>query len=295
MIETADRNPAIVQIAVDIIFGEMPVRRARSEFVAAARTASPKRVWPSSHHKPTVIAGTMISTRSCGPVNVIEPISQLLQIGVGYCVENSPELYEGRVNVTARANSAMPIVATRTITRGALARRRITVSSTTVPVAAPSKTARTKPTQYGMFELTTATASTAAAGTPMSPTAKLMTRVERYTSTMPIAISAMLSPSTTPWKSRFAVQMWGCSRDANITRSAAFDAEEDSTREVVAFEQLCRGPLEFHFALLEEDRAVGDREGHVQRLLDDQHRLPLFLQAIDELEHALHDDRREAE
>ena len=51
--DRADRNPAIVQTPVDTILGLMPVRRARSEFVAAARTASPNAVWPSSHHSPT--------------------------------------------------------------------------------------------------------------------------------------------------------------------------------------------------------------------------------------------------
>ena len=48
----AERNPAIVQTPVDTSFGLMPVSRARSALVAAARTASPNAVWPSSHHKP---------------------------------------------------------------------------------------------------------------------------------------------------------------------------------------------------------------------------------------------------
>src|SRR5262249_58076544 len=44
MIEIAERNPAMLQIAVDISFGLMPVSRARSEFVADARTETPKRL-----------------------------------------------------------------------------------------------------------------------------------------------------------------------------------------------------------------------------------------------------------
>ena len=47
------RKPAIAQTPVDTILGLMPVMRARSELVAAARTASPNAVCPSSHHSPT--------------------------------------------------------------------------------------------------------------------------------------------------------------------------------------------------------------------------------------------------
>ena len=44
--------------------GLMPVMRARSEFDAAARTASPNAVCPRSHQSPTVMTGTTIRTRS---------------------------------------------------------------------------------------------------------------------------------------------------------------------------------------------------------------------------------------
>ena len=44
MIEIAERNPPIVQTAVDMSFGLTPVSRARSEFVDDARTATPNRV-----------------------------------------------------------------------------------------------------------------------------------------------------------------------------------------------------------------------------------------------------------
>ena len=43
-------------------FGLMPVRRARSTFVADARTASPNAVCPSSHHRPSVMSGTTMRT-----------------------------------------------------------------------------------------------------------------------------------------------------------------------------------------------------------------------------------------
>src|SRR5690348_17045051 len=77
--------------------------------------------------------------------------------------------------------------------------------------------------------------------------------------------------------------------------SPTLDTEEDGTRQIVAGEQLARRALELDLTLLEEDRAVADRERDVERLLDDQHRLSSRLQLVDELQHALHHDRREAE
>ncbi len=79
----------------------------------------------------------------------------------------------------ARASSATPIVATSTMTRGALNSRRITASSTTVPARVPASTARTSDGQYGQFAFPAMSASNAAAGTPRSATAKLMTRLDR--------------------------------------------------------------------------------------------------------------------
>ena len=55
--------------------------------------------------------------------------------------------------------------------------------------------------------------------------------------------------------------------------------------------QLLRVTLELDLALFEEDGPVGDRERDVERLLDDDHRLAARPQLVDELEHALHDDR----
>ncbi len=70
MTATAERNPAMVHTAVEIILGLMPVRRARSGLATDARTASPKAVWPSSHHIPKVITGTRIRASSCAPLTV---------------------------------------------------------------------------------------------------------------------------------------------------------------------------------------------------------------------------------
>src|SRR5207237_1989621 len=86
-----------------------------------------------------------------------------------------------------------------------------------------------------------------------------------------------------------------CEAGTTMRASAALDAEEDGAGEVVAVEQLLRGALELHLALLEEDRAVGDRERDVERLLDDEHRLAARAEPVDELEHALDHYGREAE
>src|SRR2546421_11191940 len=104
----------------------------------------------------------------------------------------------------------------------------------------------------------------------------------------------------------FVVQMRGWSSEAitvalrpgrpwRPSASAAFRTEEHCASEVVALEQLARRSLELHLALLEEDRPVRDLERDVERLLHDDHRLVPGLERVDELEHALDDDRREPE
>src|SRR5581483_2282593 len=132
------------------------------------------------------------------------------------------------------------------------------------------------------------TPTSAAAGTPNAPTAKLMTRLERYTSTMPMAMSAMISPRMHPMATRFGVS-------SEPSTSAPLAAEEHGPHEIVAVEQLVGIALVPHLALLEEDGAVRDRQRDVERLLDDQHRLTACLQLLDRLEQTLHDDGRQPE
>ena len=99
---TTDKNPAIVHTPVDIIFGLMPVRRARSGLDTAARTDSPKRVWPSSHHNPRVMSGTTTSVKSWAPLMVMpDPRCHSPWIGVGNDVCSVPVRYSGRERVTA--------------------------------------------------------------------------------------------------------------------------------------------------------------------------------------------------
>jgi hypothetical protein len=90
-IATVPRKPAMAQTPVDTIFGLIPVMRARSEFDAAARTASPNAVCPSTHHSPTVISGTTISTSSwLADTSMPRPGYQVPLNGVGNDVCREP-------------------------------------------------------------------------------------------------------------------------------------------------------------------------------------------------------------
>jgi hypothetical protein len=79
----------------------------------------------------------------------------------------------------AWASWATPMVATSRITRGARNRRRTTTSSTAAAKAMPTIRLTTSENQNPRPWLMVMRASSAAAGRPMLPTAKLMTRVER--------------------------------------------------------------------------------------------------------------------
>jgi hypothetical protein len=81
--------------------------------------------------------------------------------------------------VIASHSWATPMVATSTMTRGDLNRRRITANSTSTPVSVPTTSAAISDGQYGQWWTPTMTPKSAVAGMPMLPTAKLMTRDER--------------------------------------------------------------------------------------------------------------------
>ena len=153
--DTAERKPAIVQIAVDIELGA-DAGEAREVGVGCRSRAptSPNAVWPSSHHRPTVTIGTTMIASSCGAADrdvrdcmeVAECVdSSRSSIGAHRARERGLELAGAvvgeRERTTACTSSATPIVATSTITRGALNSRRMTAISTTVPDSVPTSTA----------------------------------------------------------------------------------------------------------------------------------------------------------
>ena len=85
----------------------------------------------------------------------------------------------GNAAITARISWATPTVATSSITRGRLNRRRTTVSSTSAPANVPISKAAARPIQKGKPQSICISANKPAAGSPRFPTAKLITRVER--------------------------------------------------------------------------------------------------------------------
>src|SRR5207302_10106971 len=71
--------------------------------------------------------------------------------------------------------------------------------------------------------------------------------------------------------------------------------EEDRTEDVGALEQLRRRSVVANLALLHEVRVLRDREGDVDRLLDQDDRRPARVDALHDLEELLNDERRETE
>ena len=201
-----ERNPAMLQIRLDTILGLMPESRARSTLVEQARTASPKRVRPSNTHSATTMSGTTRIVRSCDPSTRTLPTFQWLG-------DRRRELRPGDI--------AAPVAGQR----GGDGLRELgdadgrdehdDARCLREPPdndqfhdragGGSDRERRDSASQYGILSFVTMMASSAAAGTPSSPAAKLMTRLDRYTSTMPIAITAMISPSTAPANNRFAV------------------------------------------------------------------------------------------
>src|SRR4051794_31034760 len=112
--------------------------------------------------------------------------------------------------------------------------------------------------------------------------AKLMTRVDRKMRTTPTAMTPYVRPVTAP-----DAMTWG---GKPIARRPDISApEEHGAGEVVACRQLGGRALESDLALLHEQGAVGDRQGHVERLLDDDHGQAGLPEPLDHLEHLLHD------
>ena len=73
-------------------------------------------------------------------------------------------------------------------------------------------------------------------------------------------------------------------------QSRSLATEEHSPSQVVSFHEISHRSGEADATLFEEHRPLGDRGGDVERLLDDDQRHPLRLQALDDLEQALDHD-----
>ena len=120
------------------------------------------------------MSGTTMITSSCGPVTVMLPIVHwLLDRGRVLALELAGAVV-GKLKRDRAASSAIPIVATSTITRGALNSRRMIEQLDDRARRVPTSSAKISAGKYGQPAFDTQIASTAAAGTPRSPTAKLM-------------------------------------------------------------------------------------------------------------------------
>ena len=143
------RNPAIAHTPVDTIFGLMPVRREvevgrRGAHGIAERGVAEQPPETDGDHRDR----DQHEELACAHLDVEERVP-----GAG---ERQRELRLQRAGSVRREQSviashscATPMVATRTITRGALNKRRITASSMSTPVRVPSTGAMASDGQYG--------------------------------------------------------------------------------------------------------------------------------------------------
>ncbi len=116
---------------MDTSLGLMPERRARSGFSAEALTALPNAVRLSSHPRPMAMRGTTMRMVSCGPTTRTPAHSFTAPIGTGKRAPGAS--ISGKEARIASDSWAMPMVATSTITRGAVKSRRMTISSMIAP------------------------------------------------------------------------------------------------------------------------------------------------------------------
>ena len=170
----------------------------------------------------------------------------------------------------------MPIVETRTTTRGAFFSRRMTVISTAAPKTSPTSSAIDQGDPEGDVVLEDeqgeddradhAHVADGEVDDPRRP-------VDEHDADGddgdgqplddPVVDDLRVDPTRRPASGRH------------------LSAEEDGSSQVVALHQLGDGTLEAHLALLHEDGPVGDGGRDVERLLDDDHRDALALEALD--------------
>ncbi len=181
------------------------------------------------------------------------------------------------------------MVATSTMTRGAVNSRRMTVSSMIAPYSVPTASATTAPSQYGTLycvdhqheqpgadEAHVADGEVDDAGGAVDEHDAHRQQAEDQPRREPVEDELLGVPGGEH------------GQPPSVPRNTARTRSSRST-------QVLGPALEPHLALLEEHGPVGDRQRHVERLLDDHDRHPLGLEPLDDLQQLLHDDRREAE
>lgn len=146
---TVPTSPAMAQTSVDTSFGLIAESLARSGLSAEAWTVRPTVVRLRNHANAIAIMGTTTMTESWAPVTWMPARVHVPETATGYPVYVEPVL--GKAEATARASSAIPMVATRTMTLGELNSLRITAISTRTANIVPTRSAKGAATQKGVW------------------------------------------------------------------------------------------------------------------------------------------------
>ena len=129
--DNVESAPATAHTNIDTSFGLMPLRRARSAFSADALTLFPNVVRVKNHARKIATSGTTIRIVNCAPVSRTDPRVKSDPIARGKRAAGT--VMSGYAVASASESWAMPIVATSTMTRGALNNLRMMVSWSAAP------------------------------------------------------------------------------------------------------------------------------------------------------------------
>ena len=277
--------PAITQTSVEICLMFTAASRAASALAAEPRIASPYFVRLRNHHSAMTRSGMTMSTVSSSLRTMTPPMSQVFENGVGY---GRTRVTSGRISWKNNRSCAAPIERDE-----------------------QDDSRRSEETAHDQqFERRTEHRPDGDAGDEREPERDVPVDdeavQERGGEAAHLADREVDDARRTEdqdhadghhrvGEAGHRPREQDLSRDVEGDHAGSSAGQEDRTGEVVARRQFLGRPNEADLTLLHEHRTIGDRERDVQRLLDDDHRQALFLERADDLEHLLHDDRREPE
>ncbi len=159
--------PASSQTSVETRRVLSPARRVASSFDAIAVIAIPHRDRLRNHARPSARTGVTTSATSCAPWMVMPPTCQLPDNAAGNG-RLSPST-DGTLMTITMTTWAAPMVATKSVTRDALASRRTTVISIAADVSADAATPTATAGTNGQFQSRAIFATSTAASEPIAP------------------------------------------------------------------------------------------------------------------------------
>ena len=149
--------PARTQTNVVRLRTGTPRSRARSVFSAAARIAVPASDRRRNQASAPTTTGTTAATSRWSPVRMTGPRVMVVEVrGVSNAPrmgDSTPKANLGMASSSPPSSCARPMVATVSTSRGACAKRRMTVSSTSPPSSAPPTSAHTIAAAYGQSQV----------------------------------------------------------------------------------------------------------------------------------------------